>query len=101
MKHRELDRKECTIEEEDLLENDQTLCSLLVSLLPPVDYCYQTTCEVNDCVPNDIEDRKLKLLITVLNTLRAKSSLNIPKVESIKVFYIYIIVLLFFCFRFV
>ena len=81
MKHSELDRKECQMDETDLVDSNETLCSLLVSLLPPIDYHYQFGCEVEDCVPNDIEDKKLKLLITVVKALRTKASLNIPKVH--------------------
>ena len=81
MNHSEFDRKECQMDETDLVDSNETLCSLLVSLLPPIDYHYQIGCEVEDCVPNDIEDKKLKLLITIMNALRTKASLNIPKVH--------------------
>ena len=69
------------MDETDLVDSNETLCSLLVSLLPPIDYHYQIGCEVEDCVPNDIEDKKLKLLITIVKALRTKACLNIPKVH--------------------
>jgi len=76
MKYKELHKEGC----KNLCDSDETLYSLFISLLPPVDYQYDMRCEVDDCVPSDVQDNKLKLLITVLNALRSKVCLNIPKV---------------------
>ena len=59
---------------------NETLYSLLLFLLPTLKHTYEQGCVIAKEELSDVEDQRLKILISTLNALRSKAGWNIPKV---------------------
>lgn len=59
----------------------ESLCSILLSLLPSLEHRYTPGCDIEKGDTEGICDQNLLILVTALSALRSKGGWNIPKVN--------------------